>query len=160
MVPSDGVITSFGAAAGVTPALKLKVVRRAGGDNFMTVGDNQLETPVPGTLNTWPTRITVKAGDLPAQFDMVGIGPRARQQVGEEPQGGHDHGHRDQPDKCRADTEADQVLDREAGGLRQAEAQGEGRLHAGRRTARIERQEEEAKELAVCEATCPRLPTP
>ena len=69
-VPSDGVITSwsFAAAAGVTAPLKLKVVRRAGGDNFTTVGDSQLETPMPATLNTWPTRIAVKTGDVPAHF--------------------------------------------------------------------------------------------
>jgi hypothetical protein len=65
-VPTDGVITSwsFEAAAGTTPPLKLKVVRPAGGDDFTTVGDSQLETPTGGTLNTWRTRISVKAGDL------------------------------------------------------------------------------------------------
>jgi hypothetical protein len=69
-VPSDGVITSwsFQAAAGVTPPMKLKVVRPAGGADFTTVGDSELQTPVPGILNTWPTRIPVKAGDLPSHF--------------------------------------------------------------------------------------------
>jgi hypothetical protein len=65
-VPTDGVITnwSFEAAAGTTPPLKLKIVRHAGGDDFTTIGDSQLETPTPATLNTWTTRIAVKAGDL------------------------------------------------------------------------------------------------
>jgi hypothetical protein len=70
VVPSDGVITkwSFEAPAGVTPPMKLKMVRPAGGNDFTTVGDSQLESPAPGILNTWPTRIAVKAGDLPAHF--------------------------------------------------------------------------------------------
>jgi hypothetical protein len=69
-VPSDGVITSwsFEAAAGVTPPMKLKVVRPAGGDDFTTIGDSELQTPLPGILNTWPTRIPVSAGDLPSHF--------------------------------------------------------------------------------------------
>jgi hypothetical protein len=68
--PSDGVITSwsFEAPAGITPPMKLKVVRPAGGADFTTVGDSQLETPMPGILNTWTTRIAVKAGDLPSHF--------------------------------------------------------------------------------------------
>jgi hypothetical protein len=69
-VPSDGVITSwsFEAAAESTPPLKLKVVRHAGGNDFTTIGDSQLETPTPATLNTWTTRIAVRAGDLLAHF--------------------------------------------------------------------------------------------
>jgi hypothetical protein len=69
-VPSDGVITSwsFEAAAGSTPPLKLKIVRHAGGNDFTTIGDSQLETPTPSTLNTWTTRIAVRAGDLLAHF--------------------------------------------------------------------------------------------
>jgi hypothetical protein len=64
-VPTNGVITrwSFEAASGTTPPLKLKVVRPAGGDDFTTIGDSQLETPIGGMLNTWPTRISVQAGD-------------------------------------------------------------------------------------------------
>jgi Ca2+-binding RTX toxin-like protein len=69
-VPAEGVITSwsFQAAAGVTPPLKLKVVRPAGGNDFTTVGDSNLETPMPGILSSWPTRIAVRAGDLLAHF--------------------------------------------------------------------------------------------
>src|SRR4051812_44972476 len=56
VVPSDGVITtwSFQAPAEGAP-LKLKIVRPAGGDDFTTVGDSQLETPTPAALNSWPT---------------------------------------------------------------------------------------------------------
>jgi hypothetical protein len=69
-VPSDGVITSwsFEAAAGATPPLKLKVVRHVSGNDYLTVGDSQLQTPVPSMLNTWQTRIPVKAGDFPGEY--------------------------------------------------------------------------------------------
>ncbi len=65
-VPTNGVITSwsFEAAADFFPPLKLKVVRPAGGDDFTTVGESQLETPHASSLNAWPTRISVRAGDL------------------------------------------------------------------------------------------------
>jgi hypothetical protein len=70
-VPSDGVITSWSFEAHpseITPPLKLKVVRRVGGDDFLTVGDSQLESPMQGIVNTWPTRIAVKTGDVLAHF--------------------------------------------------------------------------------------------
>jgi hypothetical protein len=69
-VPSDGVITSwsFQAAASEAPPLKLKMLRRVNATDFTTVGDSQSETPTLGMLNTWPTRISVKAGDVPAEF--------------------------------------------------------------------------------------------
>ena len=70
-IPTDGVITSWSFEAigsEATPPLKLKVVRHAGGDDFTTLGDSQLQTPNPGVLNAWPTRIAVKAGDLLAHF--------------------------------------------------------------------------------------------
>lgn len=65
-VPTNGVITSwsFEAAADFFPPLKLKVVRPAGGDDFNTVGDSRPEPPTGGTLNTFQTRISVRAGDL------------------------------------------------------------------------------------------------
>lgn len=68
--PINGVVTSwsFQAPAGITPPLKLKMMRFAGGSDFTTVGDSQLESPMPGILNTWPTRIGVQAGDVPAHF--------------------------------------------------------------------------------------------
>jgi Ca2+-binding RTX toxin-like protein len=69
-VPTNGVITSwsFEAAADFFPPLKLKVVRPTGGDDFTTVGDSRLETPTGGTLNTFKTRISVRAGDLLGNF--------------------------------------------------------------------------------------------
>lgn len=65
-VSASGVITSwsFEAPAGITPALKLKVVRSAGGSDYTTVGESRAETPLPSRLNTWPTRISVNQGDL------------------------------------------------------------------------------------------------
>jgi hypothetical protein len=68
-VPSDGVITSWSFEAHpteVTPPLKLKMMRHVTGDDYLTVGDSQRETVMLGVLNTWPTRIAVKAGDFPA----------------------------------------------------------------------------------------------
>jgi hypothetical protein len=68
-VPSDGVITSWSFEAHPTedtPPLKLKMMRHVTGDDYLTVGDSQRETVMPGVLNTWPTRIAVKAGDFPA----------------------------------------------------------------------------------------------
>ena len=70
VVPTNGVISSwsFEAPAGTTPPLKLKVVRPAGGDDFTTVGESQLETPQASSLNTRPTRISVRTGDLLGNF--------------------------------------------------------------------------------------------
>jgi hypothetical protein len=77
VVPSDGVITrwSFEAAAETAPPLKLKILRPAGGNDFTTVGESQLETPTSGTLNSWPTRIPVKAGDLLGEYYSNDITP-------------------------------------------------------------------------------------
>jgi hypothetical protein len=65
-VPSNGVITSwtYHATAGPTPPMKLKMMRHAGGLDYTVIGESALETPAPDTVNTWPTRISVKAGDL------------------------------------------------------------------------------------------------
>jgi hypothetical protein len=69
VVPSDGVITSwsFMAPTDVAP-LKLKMLRSAGGNDFTTVGESQLKTPTASTLNTWPTRIPVRAGDFLGEY--------------------------------------------------------------------------------------------
>jgi hypothetical protein len=80
VVPTAGVLTSWSFEATAlepTPPLKMKVVRHAGGNDFTTVADSQLQTPVQGALNTWPTRIAVNAGDLLALFfsdDTYGYG--------------------------------------------------------------------------------------
>jgi hypothetical protein len=69
VVPSDGVITkwSFEAPPDIAP-LKLKMLRSASGNDFTTVGESQLETPTPETLNTWSTRISVRAGDFLGEY--------------------------------------------------------------------------------------------
>jgi Ca2+-binding RTX toxin-like protein len=72
-VPSDGVITSwsFQAPANPTPPMKLKMFRSGGGPfgtDYTTVGDSELVTPTAGVLNTFMTRIPVKAGDVPGNF--------------------------------------------------------------------------------------------
>ncbi len=64
--PSAGIITSWSylGAAGPTPQMRLKVVRRQGTtNNFTIVGESELRTPLVGQLNTYATRITVQAGD-------------------------------------------------------------------------------------------------
>ncbi len=64
--PSAGVITQwrYQAAATDVPHLKLKVARPAGGNDFTMVGESGVQTPVPSTLNSYPVRIAVQAGDV------------------------------------------------------------------------------------------------
>jgi hypothetical protein len=64
--PFPGVITSWSFQADATffPELKFKVARHTGGDNFMIVGEEGPHIPSPGSLNTYPTRISVQAGDV------------------------------------------------------------------------------------------------
>jgi uncharacterized repeat protein (TIGR01451 family) len=68
VVPAGGgVITSWSFLAGSTAGEqdKLKVVRPTGTANqFLVVGDGALQTMTPSTLNTFPVRIPVQAGDL------------------------------------------------------------------------------------------------
>lgn len=70
VVPTDGVVTSwsFQAPSDATPPMKLKMFRSAGGDDYTTVGESQFVTPAPNVLNTFLTRIPVKAGDVPGHF--------------------------------------------------------------------------------------------
>ncbi|HYU59130.1 MAG TPA: hypothetical protein VEK39_00080 [Solirubrobacterales bacterium] len=63
--PSAGVITAWShQAVGSPPAARLKVARPGGGDDFTIVGESALETLGPGVVNTFPTRIAVRAGDV------------------------------------------------------------------------------------------------
>jgi hypothetical protein len=64
--PADGVITnwSFQAGSDLAPPMKLKMMRAAGGLNYTVVGASRLESPALSTVNTWATRIPVKAGDF------------------------------------------------------------------------------------------------
>jgi hypothetical protein len=70
VVPTDGVITSwsFQASSEPTPPMKLKIFRSAGGNDYTTVGESQFVSPVSDVLNTFLTRIPVKAGDVPGHF--------------------------------------------------------------------------------------------
>jgi hypothetical protein len=63
--PSAGVITSWSFLADATPPqLKLKLVRPAGGNQYTTVGDSQVQAPAPNVVSAFPTRIPVQAGDI------------------------------------------------------------------------------------------------
>ncbi len=63
--PFGGIITAWNVQGGAEAAqLQLKVVRRAGGNQFTIVGDTGLEGTVPNALNTFPARIAVRSGDL------------------------------------------------------------------------------------------------
>jgi uncharacterized repeat protein (TIGR01451 family) len=76
VVPAGGgVITSWSFLAGSTTGEqdKLKVVRPTGTANqFVVVGESLLETMTPSTLNTFPLRIPVQAGDLLGLFTVDG----------------------------------------------------------------------------------------
>lgn len=62
--PFAGVITSWSHQAGSRAELfKLKVVRAAGGDYFTVIGESTAQAGDPNALNTFPTRIPVRAGD-------------------------------------------------------------------------------------------------
>jgi hypothetical protein len=64
--PFPGVITSWSFLADSTffPELKFKVARHAGGDDFTIVGEEGPHIPAAGSLNTYPARIPVQAGDV------------------------------------------------------------------------------------------------
>jgi hypothetical protein len=64
-VPSPGVITSWRFQADAAPPhLKLKVGRALGGNQFTIVGESALEAPAASGVNTFQTRVPVRAGDL------------------------------------------------------------------------------------------------
>jgi hypothetical protein len=63
--PSAGVITSWSHEANATPPeLVFKVARHGGGASFTIIGESQQEAMTPDSLNTFPTRIPVEAGDV------------------------------------------------------------------------------------------------
>jgi hypothetical protein len=64
--PFAGVITSWSyqAPASDPPELKFKATRHAGANSFTIVGEDGPRTPTAGTLNTFPTRVPVLAGDV------------------------------------------------------------------------------------------------
>ncbi len=61
----DGVITSWSYQANsvVGGTMKLKMFRPLGGNDYRAVGAAQPQTPVANSLNTYPTRISVRQGD-------------------------------------------------------------------------------------------------
>jgi hypothetical protein len=68
--PSAGVITSWSYQASMGPVqIKLKVGRAAGANSFLIVGESAVQVATASSLNTFPTRISVQAGDL------IGITP-------------------------------------------------------------------------------------
>ncbi len=65
--PTDGVITSWSVmGGGVTAQLIMKAVRETSPDNYTVIGSTPSQTVLSGALNTFSTRIPVKAGDKPA----------------------------------------------------------------------------------------------
>jgi hypothetical protein len=74
--PFSGVITSWSFQAGaVAPQqLKLKVARAAGGDSFRIVGESAVQSPTANALNTYPTRVSIEAGDV-IGFFIFGLEP-------------------------------------------------------------------------------------
>ena len=68
--PTAGVITSWSYQASAGPVqIKLKVGRAAGANSFLIVGESAVQVAAASSLNTFPTRISVQAGDV------IGITP-------------------------------------------------------------------------------------
>jgi opacity protein-like surface antigen len=65
-VRSKGIITAWSFQAdGFPPALRFKVARPAGGDNFTVVGQSDLKFPTANSLNTYTdVSISVQPGDV------------------------------------------------------------------------------------------------
>ena len=69
VVPSAGVLTSWshlapGGDNSAADRMKLKVARPVTADSWLIVGESQWEAITDGTVNTFPTRIPVQAGDV------------------------------------------------------------------------------------------------
>jgi RTX calcium-binding nonapeptide repeat (4 copies) len=73
VVPTDGVITqwNFQAVTANSP-MRFKAARPAGGISYTVIGDSEVETPVAGILNSYFTRIPVKAGDIIGEYTQGG----------------------------------------------------------------------------------------
>jgi hypothetical protein len=73
-VPFGGVISlwSFQAGASAPSPLKLKAARLVAGNDFTIIGESAPETPSASALNTYPTRISVQAGDVIGFY--IGVG--------------------------------------------------------------------------------------
>jgi RTX calcium-binding nonapeptide repeat (4 copies) len=69
--PDGGVITSWSYAAPASAdEINFKVIRPAGGGDFLVVADTPVQTMTPGTVNTFPIRVPVQGGDSIAIHNM------------------------------------------------------------------------------------------
>jgi hypothetical protein len=69
VAPSAGVITSWSyQAADVVHPIRFKVARPASVESFTTIAQSELVTPNPSSLNTYPARLPVVAGDVIGLF--------------------------------------------------------------------------------------------
>jgi hypothetical protein len=81
--PFDGVITSWSFQTNaLAPQLKFKVGRRIMGNSFTIIGESGVESTAPNTPNTFPTRISVQAGDVIGFYTAAGMAPCVRPGVG------------------------------------------------------------------------------
>jgi hypothetical protein len=82
--PSSGVITSWSFRNGGSPiAVKLKVARSAGGDDFTIIGSSPLKSPVVNQLNTYTdVRVPVQAGDILGLYNATSGGLLTREVAG------------------------------------------------------------------------------
>jgi uncharacterized repeat protein (TIGR01451 family) len=73
--PSDGVITQWGfwAGSGGASSVKVKVGRGTGAGPYLIVGESALQNPATGQLNTYATRISVRAGDFIGLYAGTGF---------------------------------------------------------------------------------------
>jgi Ca2+-binding RTX toxin-like protein len=64
-VPVDGVITSWSfQSETVASTVRLKAVRRNDDGSYFVAGESELQTTTPGQLQSFPTRVPVRAGDF------------------------------------------------------------------------------------------------
>jgi Ca2+-binding RTX toxin-like protein len=76
VAPTDGVITQWNFQAPAPPTslspMSFKAARPAGGISYMVIGESDVVTPVASILNSYFTRIPVKAGDIIGDFTQNG----------------------------------------------------------------------------------------
>ena len=75
-VPFEGILTSWSfQTAAITEPTTFKVARPAGGSSFTIVGQGDAVAPSPDTLNSFPIRIPVRAGDVIGFYQERGDTP-------------------------------------------------------------------------------------
>jgi hypothetical protein len=81
--PFDGVITSWSVATNASaPQLKFKVGHAVGGDSFRIVGESEVRATAVNSVNTFPTQISVQAGDVIGFYTVTGPAPCLRPATG------------------------------------------------------------------------------